>query len=823
MRIPQLNSKLEEIQQSPRQDKIAKSEAVPKEPIGKKVKAKPKANTDSGYHGMSEDDMEVDQVPNAVLLVESVQEVQLPLDKMEVDSRKNQLLRVERISDEDATTENSFHSAPEIISGKGATIESEQSIENLPLSEPRRSMKMELIESQKAQLSGSPTRYNEEQEELPVAEEDKDSILEEDHDSNVSHFPSEGSSPAKPLVRKSSLSFASLPAREPLTTKKSLGARVSRTSHVEQSKQAPVNRNSYFGRYTEGKSLGGIRPSEQVEDLENGDDMDLDNVGKSNMAREESDGDSRIAKLHNKSSTQRLHERINLLGQNQTARPTKPVNTSSLLISQPTYPELPKSGAENPSAKVQGSPKAMPAPSNHLAMDEDDEWIRPPTEQSEQLFRPPLTKGHTVDVIEQLRKIDAVEGQIPTISNKTASTQRLQPHGLGHKPSLSTSAITLPVQEVSCEERPHKKAISVSNVTLPTIPSTTPAGSPTHKQQADGPLHASKSKLQSIMMSARGLFTSSAGASAQAKLEGLSPSSMRLRNQGQEVAGMVIPRNDTGPLDLNRSFHSDLVNSSYPSIQRSPSGKSEGRKTRSSTEKEEKRREKEEKDRLGTNLDLENAREHERQKAAKLREQRTISAESKIDAGKTPREAVPKKMPQPIRQSPRRPQNREQTADPSLAIDSAATSAEDTDLAQSMGPPPSRPQPQTSQLQKPKEMKRPVKPAKEAAPKPRPQPVAIRVGTLSQRIPLTNAAISSSLQDTLPPSQSKHPVIVKKNSTASIQTTTSTNSFKSSSSSIASKPKALIAADRKREQVSYAIYRRNIADLNRTKRKHSVN
>ena len=44
---------------------------------------------------------------------------------------------------------------------------------------------------------------------------------------------SEGSSPVHAMVRKSSLNFASLPAREPLTSKKSVGQRTSQMTHLD--------------------------------------------------------------------------------------------------------------------------------------------------------------------------------------------------------------------------------------------------------------------------------------------------------------------------------------------------------------------------------------------------------------------------------------------------------------------------------------------------------------------------------------------------------------------------------------------------------------
>ncbi|PHH65338.1 hypothetical protein CDD81_2750 [Ophiocordyceps australis] len=77
---------------------------------------------------------------------------------------------------------------------------------------------------------------------------------------NGSRSPSDGSSPIRPVVRKSSLNFASLPAREPLTAGKSFGARVSRTSHIDHLSM------SHYNRPTGGKSLGNVAKSESEED-----------------------------------------------------------------------------------------------------------------------------------------------------------------------------------------------------------------------------------------------------------------------------------------------------------------------------------------------------------------------------------------------------------------------------------------------------------------------------------------------------------------------------------------------------------------------------
>ena len=120
--------------------------------------------------------------------------------------------------------------------------------------------------------------------------------------------PSDNSSPVKPLVRKSSLTFASLPAREPLLAKKSMGNRVSRTSHIDPGKA----RNSQMGRFTGGKSLGGSQVT-QAADAHHA-DVDID-MERPELQREESE----TTKIHNKTSTQRLFERINMLKQQNEA------------------------------------------------------------------------------------------------------------------------------------------------------------------------------------------------------------------------------------------------------------------------------------------------------------------------------------------------------------------------------------------------------------------------------------------------------------------------------------------------------------------------
>lgn len=89
-------------------------------------------------------------------------------------------------------------------------------------------------------------------------------------------------------------------------------------------------------------------------------------------------------------------------------------------------------------------------------------------------------------------------------------------------------------------------------------------------------------------------------------------------------------------------------------------------------------------------------------------------------------------------------------------------------------------------------LQRPTKPVQQQ--KTKPAPVAIKVGTNSQRVPM-GSSIASSSQEILP-AEPKRPGLTKKTSVSSISSNTH---FKTSVHSQPTKPKALLAAERKRE------------------------
>lgn len=386
--------------------------------------------------------------------------------------------------------------------------------------------------------------------------------------------PSDGSSPVKPLVRKSSLTFASLPAREPLLPKKSMGNRVSRTSHIDQSKA----RNSQMGRFTGGKSLGGSQMMQPVDA-----DMDAD-MERPELQREESE----TTKIHNKTSTQRLFERINMLKQQNEAPKRVSQNILSSQSSQPQSFSLTQSKEDT--QHVQSAQIAYPdlsaAQEKNDIDDDDDDWISPvrTVAVAPKVSRPAFSKSHTADM----------------------------------RPS---PAKPIPSQ-----------LISVSNPDLSTVAeSTTPAGSPTGKKYMDGPLSASKSKLYSAFRAAKEKLIGSSATSAQAKLDALNESPRRpaLYTMSSSEDGFSSPKRNEKPASIFSHLRSPSKESNKSSksskstksatLSSSPA-KDAGRRTRSSSEREKQKeketREREVKQQQRAEEKLREMREKEQSKAA---------------------------------------------------------------------------------------------------------------------------------------------------------------------------------------------------------------
>ena len=503
-----------------------------------------KANTDSGYHGTSDEDMDVDRAIAG--REEAHQEI-----REEVHEEVHKEVHTE-VHEEAQAVDATVHDADRQI----AQEKDVQAIEDLP-------------------------------------------------------SPSDGSSPVRALVRKSSLTFAALPAREPLANKKSIGGRNQRTSHSEVPKITTTNRESQYGRQTGGKSIGGLRQPQPAEEAVGQGDMDVDeqNTVTSQMTIDKSVVETTAADLHHKSSTQRLHDKISMLGQSQPSRSTKSIPPTTINSMHLDYPDLPRADIQAPmevTADITASNQAPELVIQEAVTDDRDDWIQPSPQVTPHVKR-------EVEIIDDGR-----------------------------------------------------------------------------------PFSASRARLQALMHNARGLFARSANASARARME-------TIHDVDTTRAKMQITDDEnTMPAKIGISDDVDMIDYA-PAMSDCPVTK------------------------------------------------------------------VPPTLP-----SPEQP--------PQAHLD------------------------QPSQLQKAKDTKRPTKPVKDALPKPKPQPVSIRVGTLSQRVPLTSSALSSSLQESLPatgpPTVPRQPTISRKPTVPSVPSSASSTTFKRSASSVVTKPKALLAAERKKEQVS---------------------
>lgn len=644
--------------------------------------------------------------------------------------------------------------------------------------------------------------------------------------------PSEdGSSPIPaPLVRKSSLTFASLPAREPLTTKQSIGKRTSQTGHLDQSC------TSYFGRSTGGKSLGNIQKEDEKDD-EN--DMEIDNEDGAGTMRYESDPDSKMKRMHNKTSTQRLQDQISMLGQSQAQvpRPSKSIPNLAAITSQSTYisqPQEPRQ-APSPTRTDRGfvAPGAFPE-------DEEDDWIGPPNAVgAPSIFspRPVLNKGYSVDVMEGIRANDSVVGidfnvpkqrrddprhrsplREPAIPERTST--------VGQMKSASTSVLRSPTKLSDVAESLLKKGISVSNPNLSSAVENDEQYSPAPKSPSrsfrDSPLKAAKDKVSSILKTSRSLFVSSAAASAAAKGSTLSPPPMRLGHH--EVPSLEDVLQHTTSKNSSLYLSLENLHKGHNQVQTdSPSRLFGNGKAESVMEGDDKRKEKEAREAREAQKweeKLGKLREKESEKARMFnqQEQERVAAMERQVLAKKEQERLAKAalvdVPRATRTSPRKPKAQlEAEGIAAAATTSNNISSKEIEMTDASAmPPPEVPRP--AQPANPREqIKRPIKPAKDIIQPAKQAPVVIRVDTGSQRNPQrnlfhpSNASLANSLQDSLAPvapaakPSGPQPAIRNKPNVGSVRPKVSTSSFKSVSSTTG-KVKALEAAARKKEQVS---------------------
>ncbi|TQW09947.1 inner centromere protein [Cordyceps javanica] len=218
----------------------------------------------------------------------------------------------------------------------------------------------------------------------PILHSDPTDVIDDDDEPDS---PSEASSPIRQVMRKSSLNFAPLPAREPLAAGKNPG-RVSRISHLEKSGS--------------GKSFHVTQDA----DLEAGSCSNMDVDTEEDLARTVAGEPS----THTMTYTQRLQDQINQLGKSNggtlgLARSYPNIASSkegALPVSQ-SDSNMPVSPTRKQSISkvLQTTPGAFPE-------EDDDDWIEPPGTVPPTETRPTLPKSYTADVMEGIQGKDTI-------------------------------------------------------------------------------------------------------------------------------------------------------------------------------------------------------------------------------------------------------------------------------------------------------------------------------------------------------------------------------------------------------------------------------
>lgn len=410
--------------------------------------------------------------------------------------------------------------------------------------------------------------------------------------------------------------------------------------------------NSNLGRFTGGKSLGGSQVPQTESQAQDSVDVDMDDE-RPELRREESE----TTKAHNKTSSQRLLERINMLKQQNEAPKRVSQNiltahtaqTQSFASSQQSQPKevLQTSQAESVSEETQPMypilPAAEPEKFNHE--DDDDDWISPIRTAAPAPTRPPLGKSHSAD-------------------------PRSKPAPVAVKP------------------------ISVSNpAELSTVAeSTTPTGSPTGKKHMDGHLSASKAKFYSALRAAKEKIIGSSTTSAQVKLDALGESPTRPKLQAHSSSDDVFSSSPKRSEKTGPSIFSHLRSPSKESIKSyksktavpgSPT-KENARRTRSSSERE-KVKEKEQRQKQRAEDKLRDMREKEQSKAA-AQYQKSKATSSKTPAPTSSSQSLKQAAPPAATKTPVASQQTQPR--PGMVRTNTAPRAQEGDSAEDMPPPP---------------------------------------------------------------------------------------------------------------------------------------
>lgn len=633
--------------------------------------------------------------------------------------------------------------------------------EATPAHSPQRQPVQTAHEANATTKSIPPTKTYEEERDVdssPLLDVDDESDFDEDV--NVKRIgtrsPSEASSPVRQMTRKSSLNFASLPAREPLPAGKATsGGRTSRLSYTKppQYPRLASERNN-TARYD----------IEQTEEIQDDDDVFRNAV--------ESPDPS-------KTYTQRLQDQIKRLGHSDgNSAPPPPLAQSPPHTVSKTFAGtkiVSPQRKESIQQTMQTTPGAFPED------DDDDDWIEPPT-----TVRPGLPKSYSADVMEGIRDKDTI-GQ-PDFSRGNGPEENFT-QGILATPGAAPASPVVSRIPTTYSETALTQISSTSEMALRDTLKTVEARPESPSRPArESPLKQIKNKVSSILKSSRGLLASSAAISAESKAI-LSPSTLRLGlHPMPSVESISSPQ---------RGASKTLRNADLPAPASPTRPTTRPAYATMEQSRLEMNREAEAKAKAADQLaKLEHAREQEREKARVFsKEQERIAAmENEIVQKKQiERKALPSQTPKANRSSPRKPR---------LGDDS---DAQDGDLAMTDAPLPVPPSAAkaastTGHALRNKESKRPVKPTREPLVKAKLVPTVIRVNTGSQHSQYRPSSRQSTGQpDAAPtPVTTQPPQLASKASKAALQAKSSTQSLRSLSAA-KKKEQEEREAQRKRE------------------------
>ncbi|KAI9672299.1 MAG: hypothetical protein M1831_002115 [Alyxoria varia] len=668
-------------------------------------------NTDSGYHGLTEDETDVEtqqrtsQIPRQDLARE------------QNDSQKTSTSWDEPQRGQGGSTAGSFTSANEAQS-EGKTVqepsrEAPQAQESHSSPQPSQDPKKAIVPEHLSVRESH--QYNVSAEtaaglDKAVEEVEERSKLQTVHDESKDRSSSPGSSPERPLIRKkSSLNFAALPAREPMPTKKSFGPQASQSTGGQSTGGDKVRgKSSIAPRATESEAHTRKASTEVESDAGNETDSSDENLDHALIQT-----NSEASKLHNKTSTQKLHERITMLGKLNPARPSKSVTSMA-----------PVAHNRNPSHGL-GQKTMSGTTHTNSAEANDDDWIGPITQkQSDEM---PKSSQDASQPPEVEMDVDSRSADRRDEQQNEKSSEAQEDH-----------------------EPPTTRAV-YPNLNMHQDKSTTPPGSPVSKWNMDGPLSASKAKFNSFLKSAKGIFASSAAASASAKMETLSAGPTRGRKDDApslDQASQARPEAQDAVIP-DRIINAEVTDAD-PGLQKPEAARVHDAEHEQQTTGHE---------------TAESGLDHKTDKGEEIEDQ----------------ESGPSNDPQALVESSQASQSEREGA-----------SAVAQSHAAGLGP----------NMHKPGELRRPATKLKNESQKSKP-------ATLSIRVPSSWAAgqnkqmANSSSQDSQPqPSSlsSKPPNLVKKGSNQSLRPASSAQSMKQAASMNSSKVKALESAARKKEQ-----------------------